>query len=154
MIRRHNTMRSSGNYMRKNLKPFWALVFIVMALVSQAAPAAAKTIAAGYYHSLGIKADGTVVAWGYNGSCQCNVPAGLTGVVAVAAGGNHSLALKADGTVVAWGYNGSGQCNVPAGLTGVVAVAAGWHYSLVLKSDGTVAGWGAPYYLPPAGLGA
>ena len=44
-----------------------------------------------------------MVAWGDNDYGQCNVPAGLSGVVAVAAGAYHSLALKADGTVVAWG---------------------------------------------------
>ena len=51
-------------------------------------------IAAGYYHSLALKTDGTVVAWGYNGYGQTNVPAGLSNVVAIAAGGYHSLALK------------------------------------------------------------
>jgi hypothetical protein len=39
---------------------------------------------------------GTVVAWGWNNYGQCNVPAGLSNVVAVAAGGYHSLALKVD----------------------------------------------------------
>jgi alpha-tubulin suppressor-like RCC1 family protein len=39
-------------------------------------------IAAGYYHSLALKSDGTVVAWGYNYEGETNVPAGLTNVVA------------------------------------------------------------------------
>jgi alpha-tubulin suppressor-like RCC1 family protein len=46
---------------------------------------------------------GKVVAWGYNGQGQTNVPSGLTDVKAISAGGYHSLALKDDGTVVAWG---------------------------------------------------
>ncbi len=33
---------------------------------------------------------GTVVAWGYNGSGQTTIPAGLSGVVAIAAGVAHS----------------------------------------------------------------
>ena len=112
-------------------------------------------VAAGSSHSLALKADGTVVAWGDNDFGQSDVPAGLSGVVAVAAGGDHSLALKADGTVVAWGNNNYGQSAVPAGLTGVVAVAAGGDHSLALKADGTVVGWGINDYgqsAVPAGL--
>ena len=52
-------------------------------------------IAAGDSHSLALKSDGTVVAWGYNGEGQTTVPAGLSNVVAIAAGGYHSLALLA-----------------------------------------------------------
>jgi PASTA domain/Regulator of chromosome condensation (RCC1) repeat len=55
-------------------------------------------IAAGAYHSLAVKGDGTVVAWGCVGDGapnrgQCSVPSGLFGVAAVAAGSEHSLAL-------------------------------------------------------------
>jgi len=60
-------------------------------------------IAGGGAHSLALKSDGTVVAWGNNSRGQTNVPAGLTGVVSIAAVLYHSLALKSDGTVVAWG---------------------------------------------------
>src|SRR5438270_11803953 len=44
---------------------------------------------------------GTVVAWG----SDTNVPAGLSGVVAISAGQGYSLALRADGTVIAWGQS-------------------------------------------------
>ena len=45
-------------------------------------------IAAGASHSLALKSDGTVVAWGCAGiDCgQCSVPSGLSGVTAIAAG--------------------------------------------------------------------
>ena len=85
---------------------------------------------------------GTVVAWGWNTEFLTNVPAGLSGVVAIAAGGDHTVALKSDGTVVAWGRNDYGQTYVPAGLSGVVAIAAGYDHTAALKSDGTVVAWG------------
>ena len=99
-------------------------------------------IAAGAYHSLAVRSDGTVISWGDNTSTQATPVAGLTGVVAVAAGHVHSLALESGGTVVAWGDNSYGQATVPAGLSDVVAIAAGDYHSLALKSDGTVVGWG------------
>jgi alpha-tubulin suppressor-like RCC1 family protein len=69
-----------------------------------------------------LKNDGSVVAWGSNGSGQTNVPvAAQSGVMAIAAGVAHTVALKNDGSVVAWGGTGP----VPAGLSGVTAIAAG-----------------------------
>ena len=116
--------------------------------------ASVTAIAAGYSHSLALKSDGTVVAWGCAASTsgQCNVPNGLADVTAIAAGASHSLALKSDGTVVAWGCGNpnfdAGQCDVPSDLSGVTAIAASDHHSLALKSDGTVVAWGCG---PPIG---
>jgi alpha-tubulin suppressor-like RCC1 family protein len=96
-------------------------------------------LAAGSTHSVALKADGSVVVWGYNFSGQTNVPASASNVVAIAAAGDHTVALKSNRTVVAWGTGGT---NVPAGLTNAVAVAAGDNFSLALKQDGTVVAWG------------
>ena len=57
-------------------------------------------VAGGGVHSLALKSDGTVAAWGH---LDAAIPAGLTDVIAIAAGSSHSLGLKSDGTVVAWG---------------------------------------------------
>gem|GEM_PF-2254638 len=137
-------------------------------------------IAAGLDHSLALRSDGTVWAWGCNSGgrlgdgstenrtvpVQVYGPGGqgyLTDIVALAAGSSHSLALRSDGTVWAWGYNGNGQLGDgttinrstpvqvkgPGGagyLTGVVAVAAGWYHSLAVSSDGTAWAWGENTY--------
>jgi alpha-tubulin suppressor-like RCC1 family protein len=51
-------------------------------------------IAAGSFHSLALKGNGTVVSWGSNAFGQASPPAGLSGVTAIAAGPYHSLALR------------------------------------------------------------
>lgn len=118
-------------------------------------------------HSLAVKDDATVWAWGDNSSGQLGIGSNdlsrmpvqvssLSGVTAVAAGTLHSLALKNDGTVAAWGSNGSGRLGngdptnadslVPvqvSNLSGVTAIAGGNSHSLALKSDGTVWAWGS-----------
>ncbi|HYO54197.1 RCC1 domain-containing protein, partial [Archangium sp.] len=74
----------------------------------------------GSYHSLALRSDGTLWAWGYNGSGQLGIGTtssrsapvqmpGLSGVVALAAGSDHSLAVRSDGTPWAWGSNSDGQ---------------------------------------------
>jgi len=93
-------------------------------------------VAAGRYHSLALRADGTVLAWGRNRYGQTNVPAHVTNAVGVAGGGYHSLALHADGTVSAWGWNVFGQTNVPARVTNAVGVAGGDGHSLALCMRG------------------
>jgi hypothetical protein len=117
-----------------------------------------SSVASGHRHCLGVRNDGTVVAWAgsdflnFNRG-QTNVPAGLSNVVAVAGGFSHSLALKEDGTVVAWGGYGNGvTADVPANLTNVIAVGGGDYHSVALKADGTVVQWGTQTNPMPSGL--
>jgi len=124
------------------------LTLFLFVLFSMAASSHAATpqIAAGHAHSLALKSDGTVVAWGCGSAPiddgQCNVPSGLSGVTAISAGSIHSLALKSDGTMAAWGDDTYGQSTVPSSLSGVIAISAGGYFSLALKSDRTVVAWG------------
>jgi hypothetical protein len=76
---------------------------------------------------------GSIVAWGWNGYGQCNVPGPNTDFVVVAAGRYHSFGLKSYGAIVAWGSNGYGQCDVPAPNPGFVAVAGGANHSLAIR---------------------
>ena len=95
-----------------------------------------ETVSTGEWHTVGLKADGTVVAVGSNGKGQCDV-SNWTDIVAVSAGSWHTVGLKADGTVVAVGYNENGQCDVKD-WTDIVAISAGRLHTVGLKADGTV----------------
>ena len=95
-----------------------------------------RTISAGFFHTVGLKADGTVVAEGEKNYGQCNV-SNWTDIVAISAGSSHTVGLKSNGTVVAVGCNGDGRCNVSY-WTNIVAVSAGGSHTVGLKSDGTV----------------
>lgn len=102
----------------------------------------ASMLAAGEYHTLVLRMNGAIAAWGLNTSGQTDVPSPNGNFVAVACGSAHSLGLKSDGTIVAWGDNTNGQTNVPTPNTNFIAVACGARHSMGLRSDGTIVAWG------------
>jgi len=126
------------------------------------------TIAAGVTHSLAIREDGSLWAWGQNKGGQFddginmeyidwNAPAQVgkdSDWAAVAAGDSHAVAIKADGSLWAWGHNEYGQLgngtiighNAPARVgkaKGWAAVAAGSRHTLAIKSNGSLWAWGS-----------
>lgn len=93
-------------------------------------------------HTVGLKADGTVIAVGDNGYRQCDVDE-WSDIVAVSASFLHTVGLKSDGTVVATDYRGKGskiyrqRCDVE-NWKDIVAISAGENFTVGLKSDGRV----------------
>lgn len=85
-----------------------------------------QAIAVGTGHSLALKTDGTMIAWGSSqfgqlgdGTTNQSQPNPvvvkdiggnpITGIQAIATRGGSSFALKTDGTLLAWGYNIQGE---------------------------------------------
>ena len=113
-------------------------------------------IAAGYSHSLALKKDGTVWAWGQSKSIPIQI-SGLSDVTMIAAGYSHSLALKKDCSVWAWGHNNYGELGdgsiannqnpvQVSSLSHVARITAGDYISLALKDNGSVWTWGDNRY--------
>jgi alpha-tubulin suppressor-like RCC1 family protein len=122
-------------------------------------------IASGFNHSLAIKTDGTLWAWGSNQtygqlgdgttanrSSPVQIGA-LTTWAQVAGGNNYSLAIKTDGTLWAWGAAGFGQLGLGGttyysspvqvgALTTWSKLALGEDHSVAVKTDGTLWAWG------------
>ena len=94
------------------------------------------SIAVGFYHTVGLKRNGRVIACGRNESGQCDTSS-WKNVVQVAAGGYHTVGLLSDGTVVACGDNQYGQCNV-SDWKDVVQIKTTDYNTIALLKDGTV----------------
>jgi protein gp37 len=137
-----------------------------------------QSVATGAYHTVALKTDGTLLAWGsnWNGllgdgttvdkSSPVVVTDALgntiTGIQSITAGYHHTLALKTDGTLLAWGYNTVGQLGDGTTvdkynpvvvkdaqgnpITGIQSITAGYDHTLALKTDGTLLAWGVNWY--------
>ena len=117
-------------------------------------------VAAGDNHSLALKTDGSVWAWGENRYGQLGdgtnndrlAPVYVTdGAVAISSRGNLSAAVKADGSLWCWGWNTVGQLGDGTGvernapvkiMDNVLEVSLGLVHSLAAKADGSLWAWG------------
>lgn len=117
-------------------------------------------------HTLGLRANGTLWAWGVNSDGQLGdgttenraVPVQIgtdTDWTRISAGNRHSMAIKADGSLWGWGANSDGQLvNRAAGihahpvriLENVVEVSAGINHAIALLSDSSIWAWGSNRY--------
>jgi alpha-tubulin suppressor-like RCC1 family protein len=127
-------------------------------------------VACGAGHTLALKNDSGLWAWGLNGNGQLGMPTASLAVPTrvgtatdwsqVAGGRYHTLAIKTDGSLWAWGANaklqlglgpaaGTSDVNTPTRVgtdTDWKSVAAGAEHSLALRNDGSLWAWGDNSY--------
>lgn len=94
-------------------------------------------IAAGDYHSVGLKADGSVVGQGTNYYGEAHEPLDNSGFVGIAAGAYGSAGWKDDGSIVGWG-----RSHVPPISGDFIAISVAEYHAVGLKADGSMEGWG------------
>lgn len=122
-------------------------------------------LAGGRAHSVYLRADGNVYAWGDNwcgqlgdGTDQVRTRPvrvqNISNIRTISSGKDHNIALARDGSVWTWGANYSGQIGdgtlahkyLPVQLTSlgnsIVSVGAGRDFTAAVKNDGTLWVWG------------
>ena len=150
IVLRKRSTKSKGEWIMK--KKWFVVMMLLVSLLAAGCGRKdkiernAQFIDTGYGHTVGLKADGTIVATRIDDEFdfgQCDVDS-WKDIVSVSAGGVHTVGLKADGTVVATALvdredcgADCGQCEV-SGWTDIIAISAGDFHTVGLKSNGTV----------------
>ena len=132
-------------------------------------------VSGGDWHTLAVKTDGTLWAWGSNFSGELGN--GMSGgeeymfdleidkdspvkimddVISVSAGFNYTMAIKADGSLWAWGNNACGQLGTGSVsdivstpvkiMDNVLLVSTHTNHSAAVKNDGSLWVWGDNAY--------
>jgi alpha-tubulin suppressor-like RCC1 family protein len=106
----------------------------------------------------GVKTDGTLWSWGYNGdghhgtgnTTNTSSPVQVPGTTwsRVTGGSGSTVALKTDGTLWHWGRNApTGRVSSPVQIAGTTwcAIASGAYSKFGIKTDGTLWSWSRNY---------
>jgi alpha-tubulin suppressor-like RCC1 family protein len=121
-------------------------------------------VSTGYNHTMVIRTDGSLWAWGYNNWGQLgdgtmenqSTPVRIMeDVAAVSVGTRHTVAVKTDGSLWVWGHNYFGQLgdstlidrHTPVRIMDNIAYAsAGADFTMVIRTDGSLWAWGYDIY--------
>ena len=117
-------------------------------------------VATAYAHSIAIKTDGTLWAWGFqpwsgsNGNPLVPVQIGTdNNWISISAGDSHNLALKSDGSLWSWGWNAAGELGLGNYDDAAAPTQIGNNYtwtsicafsesSMAIRTDGSLWAWG------------
>ena len=138
-------------------------LFTIFIAYSSYAQCEWSSISVGISHTLGVKTDGSLWAWGSNYEGQLGDGSNISKTAPVQVGTQnswsqiaealyHSLAIRNDGTLWSWGSNGFGMLGdgtttnknspVQVGTDTWIRISAKTYYSLGIKSNGTLWIWG------------
>lgn len=125
-----------------------------------------KQVSSSSSHTLGLKQDGVLWAWGFNNQGQLGDSSLVNKSSPVTVVGNYrwkhcsagyqfSVAIRDDGTMWSWGNNsyrqlGNGTPDTPyvsptsviGGATNWIKASAGYQFVVAIKTDGTLWTWG------------
>ncbi|MDI9337245.1 MAG: gliding motility-associated C-terminal domain-containing protein [Alphaproteobacteria bacterium] len=108
----------------------------------------------GWFHSIALKYDGTVICWGNDFNKQVSVPHTiLDSAVSIVAGGYYSGCVKESGRIEIWGAVDTpntplvlktdfGQRDIPKTLGFIVQLAPRGEHVMALSSEGKITSWG------------
>jgi hypothetical protein len=140
------------------------LLLVLMLINNELYSQCWKQVSNGQYHTIAIRTDGTLWAWGMNqfgqlgngNNIDSNIPIQIgnsNNWRDIAAGAGHSIGIKNDGTLWAWGNNSNGQIgnnsiinlNTPTQIGNEndwKDVFGGIYVSAAIKNNFTLWGWG------------